>query len=1358
MTSNQRLHSPRNSKGIRKPASSRWSAGVGLLIIMIAMTLILFGSNPKAEAASSLAPAATITVNSTTDVIHSPGCATTGTGTCSLRDAIIFANTAPGSTITILAGTYTLSISSGGAAENAAASGDLDINASVTINGAGSGSTIITTTYTSACGDCKVFGINQDGTHNNLAVSISGVTISGGFNNGAAYCGTFFETGGGIDLFMTGSSSSGSLTLSDVIIKNNKTTGCSASYGGGINIDSDASNSGSVMMTNVQIINNTADATGGGINLFGTLTNLTINATSVISGNTTLAPSGLGANGGGINIRTFPGGSVAIHGTTIANNTAHGDGGGIDIAASNGSNVTIDDTGGPSSIAGNTAQNNATISSNGAGLSHDDGVTTVTLTNVTISNNHANNAGTTGSIPQGGGIYTQGSGNTFNMTGGSITNNTANDTTNNKGDGGGAAFTQSGGTVNLTNVTISGNTARINGGGIYSANGGKVNLNGTTSLSSNTATNGNGGGINASGGTMNLNPSGVFTVTGNSAVNGGGVAVLGATTNITYANILSNTGSTQGGGLFMSSGSLKMNYSRIKGNTSAGATGLRVSGGTVSDITNNWWACNGDPSLLAAGCDSVTGTSAVNPRLVLHHVASPSTILFGASTGLTADFLTNSSGSAIAVGNLRVLIGKPLAFNNAVKGTLSGSQTAVQSNGAATSTFTATGCNTGTADATVDNGTATASITIQCPDFQVTKANNVGGTITLGNTFTWTLTISNTGTMTGTFADGQTILSDTLPNANISYGSPVIANPNNITNSGNINCSIVSNDLTCTASGAAVTFGAANGRFDVSFLATPSVIGTFTNPTGGVCQVDPNGNVTESNEGNNNCNSNSVTAVAPDLIVSKSNNVGGNATVGGAWNWTLTISNTGLVSATFASGQNLVHDDLPSTGLAYGLPSLTNITNVTNSGNISCAIGSNTLTCSASGTPVTIGASTGRFDVVVPVTSTLIGTYTNPAGSCTVDPDNHIVESNEGNNTCGPDSVTVAPAMNTYVDPLGACGGNTPCFTAPQLALDNTANNGSVTVFGINAVATNLTSGVNNVVISGTGTLNWTGGVGSLFTIGTGNLTVKGLNLTNASTVFNQAGSGTLTAYANNILTSTTAYTGSGTSSIGHNYWGTTDPLAPPETGLSAGDWAKRLGASRNTWAEGIGSATLISGTNTASLSGGSGTAVVVSYGRGLANAPFGNGITPYANQMCSDYYDFFTVGGSGTYTASVPVDNTPNCNTSTLNAKKVFWVVDLSQCSPSTNTACWGLVPTATLTVTISGQKLVVSGLTVIQLGGTPFVAGDTSGSDPTAITLREMDAASSDGGRGWLIVLMGVSLCGLGVLLWAGRRRACA
>ena len=72
-----------------------------------------------------------------------------------------------------------------------------------------------------------------------------------------------------------------------------------------------------------------------------------------------------------------------------------------------------------------------------------------------------------------------------------------------------------------------------------------------------------------------------------------------------------------------------------------------------------------------------------------------------------------------------------------------------------------------------------------------------------------------------------------------------------------------------------------------------------------------------------------------------------------------------------------------------------NVTNVTNSGNIQCTIdGSQTLTCTVNVSAISIGATTGKFDVVIPVTSIQGGTYDNPrsAGNCQVDPSGNVTE------------------------------------------------------------------------------------------------------------------------------------------------------------------------------------------------------------------------------------------------------------------------------------------------------------------------------------------------------------------------------
>jgi CSLREA domain-containing protein len=88
---------------------------------------------------TSVASAATISVNSTTDALDvNPGdgiCADSS-GYCTLRAAIMETNSLAGSdTISIPAGTYILSIP--GIGEDASAQGDLDITDDLTVQGSG---------------------------------------------------------------------------------------------------------------------------------------------------------------------------------------------------------------------------------------------------------------------------------------------------------------------------------------------------------------------------------------------------------------------------------------------------------------------------------------------------------------------------------------------------------------------------------------------------------------------------------------------------------------------------------------------------------------------------------------------------------------------------------------------------------------------------------------------------------------------------------------------------------------------------------------------------------------------------------------------------------------------------------------------------------------------------------------------------------------------------------------------------------------------------------------------------------------------------------------------------------------------
>ncbi len=368
------------------------------VVIAIALSLIVAGSRVKDVSAATFVVDRTDDTNAATAQVCS-GAA----NDCSLRGAISKANaTAGADTITFSASTngvpFTLTLI-GNDADNA--TGDLDINDSLTISGNGVNNTIIQgATNASFAGNIhdKVIGINQDGTHDSLTVSISGVTIRYGHNEVPFGDASFAYTGGGVDVFLTGGSNA--ITFSDVVISDNENV---YSYGGGVNVDSCFSMAsgctvsgfaGTVTFTNVTISNNKASLWGGGVNLFSDDHNVVFN-TSTLNANTTTGVGG-GAQGGGINIRHTNGGTVALHGTAITNNTAKGPGGGVAISSANKASVTIDDTGGAASITGNTSQNNAGQEASGGGLLKGDGANTTTLTNVTISNNHADNQGTGG--------------------------------------------------------------------------------------------------------------------------------------------------------------------------------------------------------------------------------------------------------------------------------------------------------------------------------------------------------------------------------------------------------------------------------------------------------------------------------------------------------------------------------------------------------------------------------------------------------------------------------------------------------------------------------------------------------------------------------------------------------------------------------------------------------------------------------------------------------------------------------------------------------------------------------------------------------------------------------------------------
>lgn len=223
---------------------------------------------------------------------------------CSLREAIIAANATPGDDIiTLPGGTYTLSIA--GKDEDFAATGDLDIASNLTINGAGTGTTIVN-------GDRidRVFHITGAYT-----VTLMNLTVSGGY-----YFASPTNTGGGIY------NAGGTLTLIGVNVGGN-----AAFYGGGIH-----NLNGTVMISNSTITDNWA-VNGGGIAHSGTMTIFN----STVSGNSAEG------NSAGAGIKTS--GTTNLNNVTITNNSADLGGSGAGISGNANVKNTI--------IAGNTADN-----------------------------------------------------------------------------------------------------------------------------------------------------------------------------------------------------------------------------------------------------------------------------------------------------------------------------------------------------------------------------------------------------------------------------------------------------------------------------------------------------------------------------------------------------------------------------------------------------------------------------------------------------------------------------------------------------------------------------------------------------------------------------------------------------------------------------------------------------------------------------------------------------------------------------------------------------------------------------------------------------------------------------------------
>lgn len=357
---------------------------------------------------------ATFTVNTTTmnpDVNPGNGtCADSG-GLCSLIAAMQEANAYAGADIiSIPAGTFYLP-------------GRLEPTETVTLNGAGMGSTII---HGRDAGGQPAFQIKANVTINSLeirnfsqaiaiastqankTVALSEVRVTNCGNSSA-------ELGPAI----TNSCSSCALQISSSYITNNFSDACGA-----------VSNYGSLSISSSTVSGNAAQSSYGGAVCSTGVNNSMSVTNSVIFSNS--ADNSDYGDGGAFDLR---GGTYSISWSEIFGNSA-GRGGGA-LAISFGS-LTLSQT----KIYGNTANY-------GGGLNLSGDSVTIDLT--LIKDNHADG--------YGGGMYVWKS---AAVTNSSIVNNTAG------AKGGGIALNDQ--TLTIVNSTISGNTADEDGGGLHTTN------------------------------------------------------------------------------------------------------------------------------------------------------------------------------------------------------------------------------------------------------------------------------------------------------------------------------------------------------------------------------------------------------------------------------------------------------------------------------------------------------------------------------------------------------------------------------------------------------------------------------------------------------------------------------------------------------------------------------------------------------------------------------------------------------------------------------------------------------------------------------------------------------------------------
>ena len=482
-------------------------------------------------------------VNDVQDAVPGDGFCATAAAACTLRAAITEANALAGAdTITLPAGTYTITIAE--ASDNANANGDFDLTSEITINGAGSGTTIVQANAARGVATGRVFHLRAA-----FPMALNGMTVRYGRYTTAA--GTF---GAGIRVDVGAVIAS----FTDLVVTEND----DGTSGGGIAVSGAAG--AVVTMNNCTVSNNTAggtaagSATGAGIMGNSATARIDI-INSTVSGNSTSNTSAtVSPSGGGISSV----GTLNITNSTISNNTSTS-------SAFNAFTGGLHVTGGTAIITGTTISGNSTTVTGGTGSAIIGGVynqqATVSLINSTVTGNSVTNTATPANAFHAGVRTLAGTvAATTTITNSTISNNIANGV-----EGGGVinfATSSANSTVNITGSTVSGNQV-LGAGGLA---GGLENF--ASAAIAGLAV------INVTNSTISGN-----TAPNSAAGYNGGTT---ATTNYNFATVASNTATVNIGGIFQdTTGVTNLKNSVVGDNTSAGAN--QDIGGTITSQDYN---------------------------------------------------------------------------------------------------------------------------------------------------------------------------------------------------------------------------------------------------------------------------------------------------------------------------------------------------------------------------------------------------------------------------------------------------------------------------------------------------------------------------------------------------------------------------------------------------------------------------------------------------------------------------------------------------------------------------------------------------------------------------------------------------